>query len=43
MILFCVSPSSFSSENLSKLATDIFCMQQGKKFCNSMVINRIGY
>ncbi|AIF61121.1 hypothetical protein L960_1298c [Escherichia coli B7A] len=43
MILFCVSKSSFPSDNLSKLATDFFYMQQGKKFCNSIVINRTGY
>ena len=40
---YLLSPSSFSSENLSKLATAFFCMQQGKKFCNSIVINRTGY
>lgn len=40
---YLLSPSSFSSENLSKLATAFFCMQQGKKFCNSIVFNRTGY
>ena len=42
--LFCVSPSSFSSENLSKLATDIFvCSKEKKSSVTPLLLTAIDY
>lgn len=41
LILICVSPSSFSSENQSKLTTAFFCMQQGKSSVTPLLLTAL--